>query len=264
MVAVAWMGVFAKTWGVQYVPWQAYAVLALVTWAIYAGDRLLDTALRRTGTGLLAPRHEMHYRLRKPLIVAVPIALAVALSLVLTSLPMGLFGYAIPALFLVGGFFALSLLGGRQSNGHSLLKNLFAACAFGYGTIIGVHVYAGSQTLIDTGREILCFTFLCVININAIDIWEHSGSFEDADTKASKELSITLPLAVLAMGSLISALQVGDYVRPFYYGILIACGCLYLLTRYRNSLSKEAMRVLADVALLVPIPLIWLLGIGTA
>jgi hypothetical protein len=41
--------------------------------------------------------------------------------------------------------------------------------------------------------------------------------------------------------------------RPFFYAILCGAGLLYVLNRVRSSFSMDALRVLADVALLIPV-----------
>jgi hypothetical protein len=70
--------------------------------------------------------------------------------------------------------------------------------------------------------------------------------------KASDELSLTLPLTLLGVASLAFALQ-DVSSRPFFYATLTGSALLYILNRRRASLSMDALRVLADVALLVPV-----------
>ena len=41
--------------------------------------------------------------------------------------------------------------------------------------------------------------------------------------------------------------------RPFFYAILTGSALLYILNRRRAEFSMDALRVLADVALLVPV-----------
>ena len=42
-------------------------------------------------------------------------------------------------------------------------------------------------------------------------------------------------------------------MRPFYYAILTGVALLYMLNRRRSQFSLDALRVLADVTLLVPV-----------
>ena len=45
LVAVAWLHVFARTWRLDYHPWEAYVTLGLAVWVIYVADRLLDVSM---------------------------------------------------------------------------------------------------------------------------------------------------------------------------------------------------------------------------
>ena len=51
--------------------------------------------------------------------------------------------------------------------------------------------------------------------------------------------------------------------RPFYYAVLIATALLFVLNRQRARFSMDALRVLADVALIAPFPVFWLLSSAT-
>jgi uncharacterized membrane protein YphA (DoxX/SURF4 family) len=42
--------------------------------------------------------------------------------------------------------------------------------------------------------------------------------------------------------------------RPFFYAILISAALLFVLNRNRSRFSLDALRVLADVAMIVPFP----------
>ena len=42
--------------------------------------------------------------------------------------------------------------------------------------------------------------------------------------------------------------------RPFYYAVLISSALLYVLNRLRANYSVDALRVMADAAMLVPLP----------
>jgi hypothetical protein len=102
----------------------------------------------------------------------------------------------------------------------------------------------------------LCFALLCGINISAIHFWEHSRKSQDEDVKAAHELALTLPLVLLAFGVTILALSESvNLLRSFYIAILIAAALLFMLNRHRNRFSLDALRVLADVAMVVPFPI---------
>jgi hypothetical protein len=62
---------------------------------------------------------------------------------------------------------------------------------------------------------------------------------------------VLAPLAATALASAI--MDRSEANRPFFYSILTGTALLYMLNRMRPSLSMDAMRVLADVAMLAPV-----------
>jgi hypothetical protein len=94
---------------------------------------------------------------------------------------------------------------------------------------------------------------LCILNIFAIDLWEDAGRSSDPETKAGDELALTLPLTLLGAASLVFALKDPDLTtRPFFYAILTGAALLQILNRSRARFQMDTLRVLADVAMLVP------------
>jgi len=255
LVAVAWMILFAKTWRVNYLPWVAYVALALVVWLIYVGDRLLDGSLRDGKSRKLEARHEFHKAHVKWFRAMAVIAGMASLILVLMFLPMTIFNYLLIGGVLVAGFFSLSLFGNPDANDIPYAKNVLAGVAFAYGTSMVAHVYLPGMSIqsLVFSREFICFAVLCVLNISAIDLWEHANQSGDLETMASDELALTLPLTLLGAASLVFALLNHEQSnRPFFYAILTGAALLQILNRTRSRFSMEALRVLADVALIAP------------
>ena len=107
-------------------------------------------------------------------------------------------------------------------------------------------------------REFICFAVLCVLNISAIDLWEHASRSADLEIRASDELALTLPLTLLGGAALLYALLDDQQsTRPFFYAVLTGSALLYILNRTRSRFSMDGLRVLADVALLVPVLVFW-------
>lgn len=272
LVAVVWLYIFAKTWRVEYLPWVAYVALALIVWMIYVADRLLDASML-SGPGessRIEARHEFHQRHKGKFAIGARVAAIVSLILVTaplkiplfgfvfrTGLPFSIYTYALVGGLLVTGFFALSLFSSHGPDEIPYAKNVIAGVAFAYGTAIVAHVYTGFD-LHDLYTlqlaELGCFAVLCILNISAIDLWEHASRQPDEDGKASDELALTLPLIVLGGASLLFALKDGDVMtRPFFYAILTGAALLYIVNRTRARFRPDSLRVLADVALIVPL-----------
>lgn len=264
LVAVVWLYIFAKTWRVEYLPWAVYVSLALIVWVIYVTDRLLDASLSGAGAGKLEARHEFHRRHGKIFKRLAIVAAITAMVLVVLRLPMTVFGfsiggsgsngYAVLGLCLVGGFFVLSLFSTSDPNEIPHAKNVLAGLSFAYGTAMLAHLYTGFEMWeLVRSRELISFGVLCVLNISAIDLWEHDNRCGDPEIKAGNELALTLPLTFLGGAALVFAAQDHEMTtRPFFYAILTGAALLHILNRSRARFSMDALRVLADVALLVP------------
>jgi hypothetical protein len=254
LVAVVWLYLFAKTWGVDYHPGHEYGLLALVVWMLYVIDRLLDAALRGDSPRCQA-RHRFHTKHRRKFMGGVVLAGCVALVLVLLKSPMAIFSYLIVESFLVAGFFAMAVFTAAEVEEIPYAKNIFAGAAFAFGTAMVAHVYLYDRGIWDLlkSREFIGFAVLCMLNMSAIDLWEHAERSQNPEVKATDELSLTLPLAVLGAASLVFALRAEDQsARPFFYAILTGAALLHILNRNRARFSMESLRVLADVVLVAP------------
>jgi hypothetical protein len=256
LVAMAWLYVFAKTWRLGYHPWEAYASLGLAVWIIYAADRLLDASLATLPVDQLESRHRFHVEHRRFFRISLVVAFAVALTLVVTKMPMAIYKYLLMGGVLVGGFFGLSMLSSQEPREVPYSKNIMAGVTFAFGTAMTAHIYRSEFGIYDmlTSREFLCFSVLCILNISAIDLWEHAARSPDLEIKASDELSLTLPLTVLGAAALGYAVMDQEQAsRPFFYAILTGAGLLYVLNRQRGRFRMDTLRVLADVVLLIPV-----------
>lgn len=269
VVALVWLAMFAPIAGMNYQPWQAYTALGLVVWGIYVVDRVMDLKFLGRGDHRLKERHLFHGRhfaIMGTLGVGALISGAV---IALTSgWPSTLIGghyftsnaevgYIVPGLIMVAGYFVMAITA-LQDDEIPHLRNLLAGLAFGYGTAmtacVNGSIREGLGELL-VWPPMLCFSLLCGINISAIHFWEHSRRATDPDTKAAHELALTFPLCLLAGVTAWLALRENVLLlRGFYAAILTATGLLFLLNRNRSRFSMDALRVLADVALIVPYP----------
>ncbi|MEO5714272.1 MAG: hypothetical protein ABIT37_12365 [Luteolibacter sp.] len=256
LVAVAWLYIFAKTWRVDYHPWEAYVSLGLAVWVIYVGDRLLDASMNAGTAGALEARHQFHRRYQKQFLIGAGIAALASLVLVVSYMSYTIYQYVLVGGVVVAGFFGLSMLSVQEGNEIPHSKNILAGAGFAFGTAMMAHVYLPGRGLFDmiAEREFISFAVLCVLNISAIDLWEHSRRSADLEIKATDELALTLPLTVLGGSALLFALNDHEMAtRPFFYAILTGAALLYILNRNRSRFSTDALRVLADVALVLPV-----------
>ncbi|MEI8039627.1 MAG: hypothetical protein WCJ14_14680 [Verrucomicrobiota bacterium] len=260
LVAVAWLHIFATTWRLGYLPWQAPAILGLGVWVVYVADRLLDASMLGGTPAALQVRHGFHRQHQRAFGIGVVAALLAALVLVLTKMPMTIYKHLLLGGVLVAGFFGLSMLASQESSEVPLTKNVVAGVTFAFGTAMMAHIYRWEYALSDLffSREFICFAVLCILNISAIDLWEHASRSADLEIRASDELALTLPLTLLGGAALLYALLDDQLsARPFFYAILTGSALLYILNRTRARFSIDGLRVLADVALLVPVLVFW-------
>jgi len=264
LVAVAWLYIFSRTWRMDSTPpWYAHVALGLTVWVIYVADRLLDVSLRGSDSDRCEERHRFHAKHRKTFLISAGAASLIAVLLVVFRMPFAIYSYFLIAGFFVVAFFVLSLFSNDDPHRIPYAKNVVAGFAFAYGTAMTVHVFlpslgggsdmGGAWELLKF-REFICFGVLCVLNISAIDLWEHANRSSDPEVKAADEIALSLPLTLLGAAALVFALLDHEMTtRPFFYAILTGAALLQILNRTRNRFSMESLRVLADAALLVPL-----------
>ena len=271
LVAVAWLWMFSRLYYVKYQDPAVYWLLGGVVWIIYVTDRLRDV---KNGDSELRERHLFlweHRRLFTGLVAVVTVACIVGFFLgvppaIIWDWPRGypfsleafsaaLMTHGMIVLFLAACFF---VVGHRQGPGmdSALFKNALGALTFAFGTAIGAHFYTFEGVVgMIFSFEALGFAFLCLMNLNAIDLWEREE--KQGEDYPLRDFMLTLPLLVIGFISLLAAHFWHEYQKPFYYSMLVASAALLMLDHFRAQLSARLLRVLSDVALLLPLPIFW-------
>ena len=249
IVAVLWQALFARCF---HAPFDALAaaLLVLSVWLIYAADRCLDVLKNGGGTSisnarepdLLArgfrtatePARHQFYRRHWHTILPFWIAtLAIATWLAWTRLPVLLFERGLALLAAIGIYFAFVHLAPRPW----WPKEFAVGILFAVGASLSA--WGQVRSVIDAATIVL-FCMLCWINCAAIEHWENRGLPE-----------WPVRLAAIAVG-LIALIFLYDK-RPILAGAETASAFGFvLLDRARHRLSPDALRVLADIALLTP------------
>jgi hypothetical protein len=228
VVAVLWQMLFARCFhsGVNSI---ATILLSLAVWLIYAADRVLDA---RDETAR-QPRHEFyrrHWRLVVPMWSAV---LILAGWLAWTRLPSPIFERGLLLLAAVAMY--MMAVHGLQ---REWPKEAAVAVLFALGASLAswsdVHSVADAATIV-------LFCCLCWINCAAIEQWE-------------RRENTRWPVGAAALLVAAASLILVPEHRPVL-GAAEAASALALLAldRGRRHLSPDALRVLADVALLSPV-----------
>lgn len=227
VVALLWQMLFARCFHAE-VSITAAALLMLSVWLIYAADRVFDAR----GESKL-PRHEFYRRNWKAVIPVWGAALAMAAWLAWTRLPSLLFERGLGLLGVVALYFLLV----HAAPLRTWPKEAAVAVLFAIGASLAAWPQIHSAGDVAT---ILLFSCLCWINCAAIDTWERRNG--------------DWPVGAVALCVAALALLLLYRDRPMLSGAETASALAFvLLDLGRHRLSRDALRVLADVALLSPV-----------
>lgn len=227
VVAVLWQILFARCFQVP-VDALAAVLLLLTVWLIYAADRTLDAWKGECHS----PRHEFYQRRWKGLLPVWVAVLGLTGWLAAERLSAGLFLRGVILLAAVGVYFALVHSGILRWPKEAAVGVLFALGA-------SLQAWGKVQTPADVAT-ILLFSGLCWMNCIAIQKWE------------GERLDWSPSAAAIALACAAGVLLYAH--RPVLGGAELASAFGFLLLdRVRRRLSADAVRVLADVALLSPV-----------
>jgi len=253
-VAVVWSLSFAWAAGVHLPLWVP-VLLALGTWCVYVGDRLLD-ARRALGSGtleVLRERHFFHWRHRYVLVPLSGAAAIAAAGIIFNQMPTTIRAHdsvlALAALAYFSGVHAPGAPGQRWLS-RLWPKELAVGVLFTVGcvvpTLTRLHgMPRGAAPLALLLAAMSCYASLAWLNCTAIDCWE-SGVRSDLALKAG------------LIGT--AALLFGFLSIPFSARLSLLCAAcatsallLALFDRQRGRLTPLALRGAADLILLTPI-----------
>lgn len=246
LIAMLWLFLFAKTWRVNYHPWEAYIALGLMVWALRIAAKLLRSAL------VVNPKDPLQ-SMRKWLTRSAVAAGILSLMLIVAFFPMAIY----LRLLLLGAFviayFALENFASEPEGQISYPKHVLAGLAFAFGTSMIAHVYLPSLALQDlfSSREFICFGLLCGIASAAVEHWMKAK--QNVQSRYPDEWQIALPLTLLGAFALVFAVQADSQTtRPFFYCILTAAALLQVLNRTFYRFQICDIKILTSACFLVP------------
>lgn len=250
LIAVVWLFLFARTWRVNYHPWEAYVVLGLSVWILRVSSKLLVEAMKGEDE-----RDEFLRRHKKGFCRGLLVMGVLSVVLTLRYFPLSAYNYLLIGAVLVGGYFILALFSTPDENEISYAKHLLAGATFAFGTAMMAHVYLPNLGIRELfySREFISFAVLCLLVSSALELWAHAARVHDIEVRAADELALTLPLTLLGAAALVFAVQDGMMVsRPFFYAVLTGAALLHVVNRTRARFSMDALKALAVLCLLVP------------
>jgi hypothetical protein len=177
-VAVVWSLSFAWIAG-RHLPLWFSALLALIVWTIYVGDRLLDarSGLRDPGRSRLRARHHFHWRHRRSLVPMAALSACCAAGLILIFMPAReQLRYLMLAAGLLAYFGRIHLRHRPQPFvGHFLTKELLVGVLFTLGCAVpALRLLPGVERPAVLGT-IAFFALLAWLNCSAINAWESAS-----------------------------------------------------------------------------------------
>ncbi|MGA9465285.1 MAG: hypothetical protein WBV28_21010 [Terracidiphilus sp.] len=255
-VAVVWSLAFASVAKI-YLPFWVPVLLALATWSIYIGDRLLDArrALRTGALHSLRERHFFHWRHRRLLLPSAGMAALLAAGIIFTCMPvLARERNSVLAVAALAYFSGVHLPHHRSQRFAALLSKEFlvgvlftAGCALPTLSRVWL-VHTAPRLFFPWIVPVVFFAALAWLNCCAIDCWESR-----APSRIVTHAGL-LALPGLAFAALLASAE------PASAALLLAgcasLGLLALLDRFRDGMTPVSLRAAADLVLLTPLALL--------
>lgn len=254
LVAVLLQAALARAHGLTLPP-VLHTGLAAAAWTIYVLDRTWD-ALRAT-PDTLDVRHAFYHRHRWVILLLVlPAAMAWLVWTALHEVPEGIFWQAVSVTVLTALYFGVYL---ARIAPALMPKPHAASLLFAIGCTSSIRFYSMPETWGDPVLECAMLSLLVLSNLSAIaareeEVHQRPPRWSGAHAFMLKGnlLVITVMLACMARGLFDPAMLAPGVA------ILMSLTLLAVLHRVRTRFSEEAHLVLADLAVIAPLPLVWL------
>ncbi len=255
-VAVVWSLAFAWVANVRLPAWVPL-LIALGTWAVYIGDRLLDArnGLRTGRLDRLRERHYFHWRHRRALLVAAVGAAAAAAATIFSLMPVGVRNRdSILAAAALAYFTGVHCGGNKPAWTQAVFSK---ECLVGILFTAGCAVPAISRVSFesDTARQgwsllivFAMYAALAWLNCCAIEAWESEGVSRVRFCAVAVAACSLLLAACIAQGEPRGALLLS--------AASVSAWLLLLLDYLRGRLTPLALRAAADLVLLTPVLLV--------
>jgi hypothetical protein len=257
-VAVVWSLAFAWAMNVRLPAWVPL-LLALGTWTLYVGDRLLDAraGLRNGKRTHLRERHYFHWRHRRVLLAVAACTSCAVLVIIFKEMPLAARNrnsiLAAAALAYFSGVHAGNRIPGWLRRFFS--KELLVGVLFTAGCMLPTFSRMAISANLAASRwplivSAIFFAAIAWLNCRAIECWESGNARR-----------VFFAACILGQVGMLLVGLIGPIL--FRAGALLAAGTvsallLALLDSRRHRIAPLALRALADVVLLTPALLLWI------
>lgn len=254
LVAVLWQIGLAKAHGLHLMP-MVHAGLGLVVWIIYVLDRLWDTF--RQPKAELDVRHAF-YRRHRVLFLALlmPLALAGAAWIALKEIPEGILWQAVSIAVFVALYFFIYV---ARIAPALMPRPHAAALLFALGCTASIRFFSMPETWADPMLECAVLTLLFLANLSALAAKEEEAAGKPSHWHAAHPT--LLGGNVLVLVAILYFIQKGTFDAVLLApatAALVGLALMTILHRFRGKLSVEQHRVLADLAMILPLPVVWM------
>jgi hypothetical protein len=255
-VVCVWALLFMKGLHIPFQPWEI-AALTLAVWIIYISDRILD-GLCKPELVISSDRHQFYARHGLGILRGLPPVILIAgwIGLARLGAETRFAGLVMSAAVI---FYFLCIHGNTDRIHRWFPKEIVAGAIFAGGAAIPAWIHGGAvrNALLP---QMLLFAGLCALNCIAIESWEHNRGERQwrkrpywlirlADTRIEM-IAAVLILCACSIAFIVSRNGIrADSAAASIISLLI----LMAIERRSNHLSPQAMRVLADAALLTPV-----------
>ena len=254
LVAVLWQIGLAKAHGLHLMP-MVHAGLGLVVWIIYVLDRLWDTF--RQPQAELDVRHAFYRRHRVLLMALImPLALAAAAWIALKEIPEGILWQAVSITVFVALYFFIYV---ARIAPALMPRPHAAALLFALGCTASIRFFSMPETWADPMLECAVLTLLFLANLSALAAKEEEATGKPSHWNAAHPT--LLGGNVLVMVAILYFIQKGTFDAVLLApatAALVGLALMTILHRFRGKLSVEQHRVLADLAMILPLPVVWM------
>jgi hypothetical protein len=254
-IVCLWALLFVRQLHLSFQPWEI-AALTFAVWIIYISDRVLD-GLRTPSLAITSDRHKFYMRHGRAILCALPpIILAAGLMIFLRLGGQTRFAGLIMSAAVI--FYFLGIHGVPDHVNHWFPKEIAAGGIFAAGAAIPAWLHAAGlrNSLMP---ELLLFAGLCGLNCVSIECWEHNRGERRWEKQpywlirlTDTRIEMIAATLILCASCIVLFVSLNGIRAETAEASILSLLCLMAIERRSNNLSPQAVRILADVALLTP------------
>jgi len=258
-IATVWQKLFADSFNIK-IPLSNYLTLFLVVWVIYSVDRLMDSkSLGNKETAAL--RHRFYFQHFHIMLVITLICFGCVGYLCLAVIPFEMLKTGL----VISPFVLVYLLHRKWSRGPMMVfipKEIFVGLVFAVGSTLPGHVWSSDVPEAFLSPSVIVFGILCSMNCIAISVWERDLDYQNDNsalpqffpiiTKIFNPISWIVFVTLFIFSVYSFRNHYDSEALPVIMASSFGCGIIAVLSHYEGKASKNIMRLLADMAVLIP------------